>query len=714
MAVFVIIGTFIESATQSHRYASLFTYSNPIFLSLLVGFFLNILLSALRRWPFKKHHIPFLITHLGLLMVISGVMIKTLYGVQGNMTILEGSGSERIFVPGTQVIYIDQFTAEGIKSHEYTLSTGLLGSMYISSNDPVPGLDVSLLEYSPHSESHYETWIKNKHVFIKGIEPLPLNYRVSLPSLDENIVWNLYATENTNPQDIAKKEFIDNAVAVFKKTQSGKTIEKVPLKELLNKEINIDGTKAISKLDFDQSLLTITFPLEEINIFLTGAQALLNQNTYLYLGRYPITLELEVRPTLLVIKDDNHHDHFYIFDPHGRILKNTYNNDHITLLNVYSKGLGGYSVQMDIPEYSYDLTSLNTEQVNLLKQQLKEALGSGILLSPPLNLLSKTALKKGKNVEDVIADFLFEWNNSYGWLLPQNSKIHSVDTIDWTTVDEHTHQGTQVASKFFAELEKDNNTPLNEKLTWAPWNTKHRHIEEHDVEATLTTLTQQIFQVADQIPNSLETTSARKLSAYMRAYNLHFSKVTPDLTQQISTFPIETPLSQKITALPSLTKLEDNKPKIVLKLTNFNGSQIIHLQYDPIANGIKWPALNEYLLRFQPQTLNIPYHIRLRDARQITYPNSTQPLSYESDIIVTDSRNNSSLDTTLKMNKVHETWDGYRFYMSNLSPAEPTEAQRVQLVINLDPVKYYLTYPGAIIMSIGILLLFWLQPYKRK
>ena len=31
----------------------------------------------------------------------------------------------------------------------------------------------------------------------------------------------------------------------------------------------------------------------------------------------------------------------------------------------------------------------------------------------------------------------------------------------------------------------------------------------------------------------------------------------------------------------------------------------------------------------------------------------------------------------------------------------------LQIVVNYDPAKYWLTYPGAIILSLGILLLFW-------
>src|SRR5262249_600463 len=99
--LFVITGTVLEGLSSSHLYAAQWTYSHPLFSILLTLFFINILFSALRRWPFRLRHIPFLITHLGLLMVIGGTIIKQRLGVQGNMHLIEGSGSQKILLPNT-------------------------------------------------------------------------------------------------------------------------------------------------------------------------------------------------------------------------------------------------------------------------------------------------------------------------------------------------------------------------------------------------------------------------------------------------------------------------------------------------------------------------------------------------------------------------------------------------------------------------------------
>src|SRR5262249_46812613 len=106
-ALAVIAGTLLESRTGSHLFAAQITYEHPFFQLLLSLYFVNILLSALRRWPFKIRHIPFLITHLGLLMILAGTMIKNRFGLQGQMSIWEGSASQQVLLPHTFALHVE-------------------------------------------------------------------------------------------------------------------------------------------------------------------------------------------------------------------------------------------------------------------------------------------------------------------------------------------------------------------------------------------------------------------------------------------------------------------------------------------------------------------------------------------------------------------------------------------------------------------------------
>lgn len=78
----VAVATFIESSQNSHEAAASWVYSHPLFTLMLAGYFVNILFSALSRAPYRSSHLPFLITHLGLLLILTGQFLKIHYGDQ--------------------------------------------------------------------------------------------------------------------------------------------------------------------------------------------------------------------------------------------------------------------------------------------------------------------------------------------------------------------------------------------------------------------------------------------------------------------------------------------------------------------------------------------------------------------------------------------------------------------------------------------------------
>ena len=413
-ALFVVAGTIIESLTESHRYAALFTYRHPLFLALLGGFFLNILCAALTRWPFHRRHTPFLITHLGLLMVLSGVIAKQVAGAQGNMLIKEGAASNELLLAETAVIRVD--TPAG--KH-------LFDTQRLNLDD----LKLSLVDKHPHSSERWEGWFKNNHLIVRGLKPLALGESTQLLDTHGNR-WTFLADREEIP--------FHAPGVLFVQLENGD--------ERLVAQLT-DGT------NFEK-----TFPK----------------------GQYDSLFEVD-------------------------------------------SGYGGYWIQV--------------------------AITPSLILQTPL------------------------------------SKVHQVEK----------------ASK----------------------------------------------------------------------------------------------------------KIEDHLPLIRVKAVSGKQSQIVPLAYDRVAKGLKWPILNgKALLRYQPAWQELPYQVRLRQARKLSYPNSNQPYSYEADIVVKDLRSNQTVATTLSMNQVHETWDGYRFYLSNISQESSASARQVQLAVNHDPAKYWLTYPGGLLVSLGIVLLF--------
>ncbi len=165
--------------------------------------------------------------------------------------------------------------------------------------------------------------------------------------------------------------------------------------------------------------------------------------------------------------------------------------------------------------------------------------------------------------------------------------------------------------------------------------------------------------------------------------------------------PIEliTPLTRVCERAQPHRKQEELIPRLQLLVSNGTNSEIISLSYDSGGSHFKWPILNgSYLLRFQPHEQSIPYHVRLHQAKQINYRSSAAPYSFESDLVI------GGEETTISMNRVFEK-KGYRFYMAKLTTPH-LGAKGAHIVINHDPAKYWLTYPGGALLIVGTILLY--------
>ncbi len=95
VTLIVALATVLAFAT---RYESL--YNTPAaqrvfyhawwFQALLGLLAVNLTISALHRWPWKPHHVGFLLTHLGIICILLGGLIGTWRGAEGQLLITEG------------------------------------------------------------------------------------------------------------------------------------------------------------------------------------------------------------------------------------------------------------------------------------------------------------------------------------------------------------------------------------------------------------------------------------------------------------------------------------------------------------------------------------------------------------------------------------------------------------------------------------------------
>jgi len=87
--VAAIAGTFYESSFDA-KVARAYVYGAPWFNLWLVLLGANLTCSALSRWPWRKHHVAFLITHLGIITLLIGSLIGRIWGIEGTITLFKG------------------------------------------------------------------------------------------------------------------------------------------------------------------------------------------------------------------------------------------------------------------------------------------------------------------------------------------------------------------------------------------------------------------------------------------------------------------------------------------------------------------------------------------------------------------------------------------------------------------------------------------------
>ena len=89
LIVAIIAGTLYESSFDA-RVARAYIYEAPWFNIWMLLLAANLICSAFSRMPWKRHHTGFLLTHLGIIVLLAGALIGRILGVEGSMTLFKG------------------------------------------------------------------------------------------------------------------------------------------------------------------------------------------------------------------------------------------------------------------------------------------------------------------------------------------------------------------------------------------------------------------------------------------------------------------------------------------------------------------------------------------------------------------------------------------------------------------------------------------------
>lgn len=108
-AYVLALGT-VQESLHGTPYAKEAVYNTWWFELLLLVLGINVLCAALSRFPWKKHHTGFVVTHAGILIILLGSFVTQKWGIDGSIALAEGETSDRITLdePLLQVASVDE------------------------------------------------------------------------------------------------------------------------------------------------------------------------------------------------------------------------------------------------------------------------------------------------------------------------------------------------------------------------------------------------------------------------------------------------------------------------------------------------------------------------------------------------------------------------------------------------------------------------------
>ncbi|MEQ1878509.1 MAG: cytochrome c biogenesis protein, partial [Bdellovibrionia bacterium] len=120
LAVVVILGLAIISgwgtimeAQYNTETAQKLVYHSKWMMGLMIFLILNLIISAMHRWPWKKRHIGFVVAHVGILTLLAGSYITKEKGIDGSLAFGLGETNRYVQVNENELaVYIPLSDAE--------------------------------------------------------------------------------------------------------------------------------------------------------------------------------------------------------------------------------------------------------------------------------------------------------------------------------------------------------------------------------------------------------------------------------------------------------------------------------------------------------------------------------------------------------------------------------------------------------------------------
>lgn len=818
-ALSVAYGTFIESKTGSHQSAMESVYSSLAFRFLLGGFFINILVSALRRYPFKLSHIPFLVTHLGLLLIITGLAIKSFFGIQGMLTSRAGSETNAVIIPEEMELVISMKEEEGSKSFRTALRKDFLGRFSLDAL-PAP-FSVRLLDYRAHSRMHMDTLFKGGFLDIQGLrpmpfvewegsQPLPLSGKVQMHS-GRNGVVDVIAVEAEELSEMLEKALQGAELAVYLYGNEAPAF-KGPMQQALIHGIHEEDLDAEIELAEDAASFTLVSKSDRGSTrvsFDLLKNELKSPSVAKRLSREKAIrkVTLSTSPKLIVLKKKDGAVEVAYLGADCRLFSSSIGPECEGARFIsYEDGFQGYSIELPLPSFllhesmeDHKLAALffAAERLNSLPPHLL-----------PLAVFSEGKPEKHDLAAEHLALFLTALHDEGAYLyqgsipLPQKVRIALSESLFFEKRPELTRALSLVALLTDQATRKFPEAPNLKSAFLKAEIPLFKSTDDEDdplflgkvMEAALSldAESQALFpllKMSSQDPVYKE----KLLSLLVRLYALSLEDVVPDGSFSKEEYLERRKLFAKLAfhfppvadlpfreGVQALVKVRENEGSHVLKsllkdmeYLPFYSKELLAMsdpgeiekiaaasdsstpyleskvafRYEPLpAEGVKneertplflmeigWMDKKERLalagkrggalqhplfdgqikLEISPKVHEIPYLVRIQDARELSYPGSAQAKAYEATLYLQDVRSGAVLRKEIGLNRVFETDDGYRFFLSSILHGDESDVQEVRLAVNHDPSRRIFVFLGSSLVALGIVLLYLFSVRKK-
>jgi hypothetical protein len=106
IAVACAVATFMESRFDA-TVAKAWIYKSPWFVAWLGVLCINLFAATLTRWPWRKRHAGFIMTHYGIILLLAGAVTGSKLGFEGNVTLRTDGGPQRRVVTDRSTLQVE-------------------------------------------------------------------------------------------------------------------------------------------------------------------------------------------------------------------------------------------------------------------------------------------------------------------------------------------------------------------------------------------------------------------------------------------------------------------------------------------------------------------------------------------------------------------------------------------------------------------------------